>query len=57
MPTRSPSVNPPVVLDRVQPAALLCDSHDEPGRHRRFLDRPPLVASVDLCGAMARLIA
>jgi hypothetical protein len=32
------------------------DSHDEPGRHRRFLDRSPLVASVDLCGAMARLI-
>jgi hypothetical protein len=33
------------------------DSHDEPGRHRRNLDRPPLVvARRDPCGAMARLI-
>jgi hypothetical protein len=28
-----------------------------PERHRRNLDRPLLVAFVDSCGAMARLIA
>ena len=32
------------------------DSNDAPERHRRFLDRSPLVARFDLCGAMARLI-
>jgi hypothetical protein len=57
MPTLPPSVNPRLTLDRLQAAALPSDSHDEPGRHRFFLDRSPLVASVDLCGAMARLIA
>jgi hypothetical protein len=29
---------------------------DVPERSFRNLDRPPVVASVDLCGAMARLI-
>jgi hypothetical protein len=56
MPTLLPTVNPLAALDPPQLAALPSDSHDEPGRHRRFLDRSPLVASVDLCGAMARLI-
>jgi hypothetical protein len=31
-------------------------SNDEPGRHRRNLDRSPVVARIGLCGAMARLI-
>jgi len=41
----------------MQVLTLPHDSHDEPGRHRRFFDRPPLVvARGDSCGAMARLI-
>jgi len=32
------------------------DSNDAPERHRRCFDRSPLVARLDLCGAMARLI-
>jgi hypothetical protein len=43
-------------VDRTQVPALGRESHDEPGRHLRFLDRTPLVAWLDLCGAMARLI-
>jgi hypothetical protein len=31
-------------------------SDDRPEHHRRNLDRPLLVALVDSCGAMARLI-
>jgi len=49
-----PSTAAPV--DQRQPAGLPSDSHDEPGRHRRNPDRPRLVARIDLCGAMARLI-
>ena len=45
------------LVDGGQVAALPRDSHDEPGRHRCFLDRLPLVvAQRDACGAMARLI-
>ena len=44
-------------VDDMQVLTLPHDSHDEPGRHRRFFDRPPLVvARGDSCGAMARLI-
>jgi hypothetical protein len=44
-------------VDRAQVSALVRDSHDEHGRHRCFLERPPVVvAQRDLCGAMARLI-
>jgi hypothetical protein len=43
-------------VDLPQVPAVPRESHDEPGRHRRFLDRSPLVARFDLCGAMARLI-
>jgi hypothetical protein len=46
----------PPDVDRRESAALEGDSNDEPGRHRRFLGRSPLVARIDLCGAMARLI-
>src|SRR3954452_16112186 len=44
-------------LDRGQQPGVARDSHDEPDRHRRFFDRSLLVALVDICGAMARLIA
>ncbi len=43
-------------LDGRQVPALTRASHDEPGRHRRNLDRSPLVARDPRCGAMARLI-
>jgi hypothetical protein len=50
------SVNPSQALDRRAAAAVPSDSNDAPERHCRNLDRSPLVASLDLCGAMARLI-
>jgi hypothetical protein len=43
-------------VDRRQGHELGGDSNDAPERHRRFLDRSLLVARLDLCGAMARLI-
>ena len=43
-------------VDAMGSHPLGSDSHDEPGRYRCKLDRSPLVASIDLCGAMARLI-
>jgi hypothetical protein len=43
-------------IDRGGAPTLPRESHDEPGRHRRNLGRSPLVARVELCGAMARLI-
>jgi hypothetical protein len=43
-------------VDLCQADELGGDSNDAPERHRRFLDRSPLVARRDLCGAMARLI-
>jgi len=44
-------------VDAAQATALPRDSHDAPGRNRRFFDCPPLVvAQRDPCGAMARLI-
>ena len=46
----------PPDVDQGERAGLGCPSHDAPERHRRSLDRRPLVAFVDLCGAMARLI-
>jgi len=56
MPSGHRARQPPEV-DRTQVSALPRDSHDEPGRHGRNLDRSPLVvARRDSCGAMARLI-
>jgi hypothetical protein len=55
MPFGDRSRQPPGV-DLPQADELGGDSNDAPERHRRFLDRSPLVARVDLCGAMARLI-
>jgi hypothetical protein len=44
-------------VDGAHSSPLRADSHDQPGRHRRFFDRSPLlVARRDACGAMARLI-
>jgi hypothetical protein len=43
-------------LDHPQPPTLASESHDAPERHRCSEDRPLLVARLDLCGAMARLI-
>ena len=50
-------VNRLAKVDDAQVLPLPRDSHDEPDRHRRFLDCSPLlVARCDSCGAMARLI-
>jgi hypothetical protein len=43
-------------LDRLHQPVIPAQSDDAPERHRRRLDRSPLVARIDLCGAMARLI-
>jgi hypothetical protein len=43
-------------VDLGQGHELGSDSNDAPERHRRNLDRSPLVARLDPCGAMARLI-
>ena len=43
-------------VDARRAPGLPTDSHDQPGCHRCFLDRSPLVARGDACGAMARLI-
>jgi hypothetical protein len=47
---------PRAKIDERQALGLASDSHDAPERHRRSLDRSPLVARLDSCGAMARLI-
>jgi hypothetical protein len=43
-------------LDPAQAPTLPIDSHDAPERHRCKLGCSPLVARLDLYGAMARLI-
>jgi hypothetical protein len=46
----------PPGVDPGSPLPLETDSHEAPERHCRDEDRPPLVALVNSCGAMARLI-
>jgi len=55
MPFAHPGRQQPGV-DLQQADELGSDSNDSPERHRRLFDHSPLVAWVDLCGAMARLI-
>ena len=56
MPLPSAKRQPEKGVDRRQAAALPSDSHDQPGKFRRKLDRSPVVARLHLRGAMARLI-
>jgi hypothetical protein len=46
----------PPGVDRSGPPPLETDSRDTPERHRRNENRSLLVARLDSCGAMARLI-
>ena len=56
MPLAEQRRQPLRTVDVSQVAALPRTTHDESGRHRCNLDRSPLVAFGDACGAMARLI-